>query len=525
MPSSEVKKQSSHGKARAEVKQPGKGGKGGLRLSSEAKKPSSPVAKNKEEITIEDLGAEETGKNDLKNTLKSSLEHAELVNCQAKNASFSDETHAVLRIRGGGNEDDAEKKILDSSQSNDSDAEDLEFTSLNSSVPASFKLFCFNNSATSILPPILSEEEDLSEDQESDLEESETHNKAVEVEDSEFVPVHHQLMECHNKEEHDLKRRPGDWHHYEEDKKYDRPGPQELARVPDMAYGNMTVNVIEEEDGRTVPSQFKQNYRRSEAQLRDLAKAREDQRAVGGGVYRCTVRDQGHFFLHIKKGGTNVIGISLVMCMDGAKPKTVNSSFAKMNYERYDVKDNRRVRKTRPQETEALGYVWYGHGGDLPFPDKSAREAHICCERVERDMHFPGKLCDRKTEAPGASQLLCSNSSCGVVIWSLTRNIFLKRGGVFVEEGREDFALVTFRNGRRSFLWTDRSGRKTWWAPLEDDSVQENFKVPPSSLQRIEEIVARGCLPEPKLAVLYAPEARPWQELEPVRRQPETSQW
>jgi hypothetical protein len=25
--------------------------------------------------------------------------------------------------------------------------------------------------------------------------------------------------------------------------------------------------------------------------------------------------------------------------------------------------------------------------------------------------------------------------------------------------------------------------------------------------------------------VLYAPEARPWQELEPVKRLPETSQW
>ena len=596
MPSSEVKKPCSPGKSRAEAraavkkpKQPDTGGKEGLRLSIKAKKPSSPrkaeaeevsVAKTKEDITIEDLGAEdsdsdETGKNDagakeydkesvefkfkaekssqevtnLKNTLKSSLEQAELINCQAKNAqknklaeglelegkrsiaadfpfSFSDETHSVLRLRGGGNEDDAEEgRSNDSETAHDSEAEDLEFTVLNSSVAASFKLFCFNDSATSIPPPLLSEEEELSEDQESDLEESETHNTAPEVEDCEFVPLHHQLMECHNKEEHDLKRRPGDWHHYEEDKKCERPGPQELARVPDMAYGNMTVNAIEEEDGITVPSQFKENYKRSEAQLRDLAKAREDQRSVGGGVYRCTVRDRGHYFLHIKKGGSNIIGLSLVMCKDGAKPRTVNNSFAKMNYERYDVKNNRRVRKTWPQETEALGYVWYGHGGDLPFPDKSAREAHICCERVERDMHYPGKLCDRRTEAPGASQLLCSNPSCGVVIWTLSRNIFLKRGGVFVEEAREDFALVTFRNGIRSLLWTDRNGNETLWAPLEDDPVQENFKVPASSLQRIEDIVARGCLPEPKLAVLYVPEARPWQELEPVRRQPETSQW
>ena len=43
VPSMEVKKQSSPGEARAEVKKPqqtGKGGKGGLRLSSEAEKPS-----------------------------------------------------------------------------------------------------------------------------------------------------------------------------------------------------------------------------------------------------------------------------------------------------------------------------------------------------------------------------------------------------------------------------------------------------------------------------------------------------
>ena len=74
-------------------------------------------------------------------------------------------------------------------------------------------------------------------------------------------------------------------------------------------------------------------------------------------------------------------------------------------------------------------------------------------------------------------------------------------------------------------LWTDRNGRKTWWTPLEDNPVEENFKVPPAALERIEGIVARGCLPDPKLAVLYAPEARPWQEVEPVKRVPETSQW
>ena len=74
-------------------------------------------------------------------------------------------------------------------------------------------------------------------------------------------------------------------------------------------------------------------------------------------------------------------------------------------------------------------------------------------------------------------------------------------------------------------LWTDRNGRETWWTPLEDNPAEENFKVPRCALRRIEEIVARGCLPDPKLVVLYAPEARPWQELEPVRRLPNTSQW
>ena len=98
----EVKKQSSPGEARAEVKKPqqtGKGGKGGLRLSSEADNPSSPgkaeaeevsLAKSKEEVTIEDIGPED----DLFKFSYSNVHRLFI------------EQNLVLRLRGGGADSD-----------------------------------------------------------------------------------------------------------------------------------------------------------------------------------------------------------------------------------------------------------------------------------------------------------------------------------------------------------------------------------------------------------------------------------
>ena len=225
--------------------------------SSEVEKPSSPgkaeageeETVNKEEITMENLGAEEN------------LENLG-VEDDLFEFSFSNEQHQVLRLRGGATEDSDSDETgkRDTEAEDDKEAEEaraevgrvmvvnksgnaVEIVELKAekssqegknlkktlkssleqtevmeqqqpcgeakggdetsmkrkskkenlcSVPASFKLHCFNNSATCILPPILIEGEEFSEDQESDLEESEKHNK----------------------EKYDLKRRPGDWHHY-----------------------------------------------------------------------------------------------------------------------------------------------------------------------------------------------------------------------------------------------------------------------------------------------------------------------
>ena len=228
-----------------------------------------------------------------------------------------------------------------------------------------------------------------------------------------------------------------------------------------------------------------------------------------------------------QKGPSNIIGISLVECKNNRKVKPVSHSFAKMDYESYVVDGGRRFRKTYPRETDTLGYYWLGFGGDLPFPDHAAREFYVFCEMVDREMHFPVGLCDRKQEAPGASQLLCNNRSCGIIIWHLSKKIFIKsRDGNFLEEGQEHFALVTFKSGRRRLLWTDRKGHRTWWERLESSPDQETFSIPPSSLNRVETIMkTRDTALEYFPAPQYLPVSLGWQDMQPIRRLPVSSPW
>ena len=57
-------------------------------------------------------------------------------------------------------------------------------------------------------------------------------------------------------------------------------------RQQDLDFGNMTTDVIENEDGTEIFSPFLDNYRRTEAQIEAVKAAGVDQRKVGGGVYK-----------------------------------------------------------------------------------------------------------------------------------------------------------------------------------------------------------------------------------------------
>ena len=387
-------------------------------------------------------------------------------------------------------------EVIEEGEEDNSLGEVIEQGEEDNSLSASFKMFCFN----------------------------EYENNGT------CLPIYSPLLIAGQTEySHETKivKRPGIWHFHEIDKKNERPGPGVPPRKPDIAFGNMTVEVIEEEDGINIGSLTKESYRRSEAQLDDLQLAREDQRRVGGGIYQSKAQGMEQVFLHIKKGASDKIGISLVECKGKKKVKQLSHSFAKMNYESYTVQSGKRFRKSYPEETDTLGYFWLGFGGDLPFPDNPAREFYIFCEMVERDMHFPVGLCDRKQEAPGASQFLCNNRSCGIIIWHLSKKIFIKsRDGDFSEKAQEHFAMVTFKNGQRRLLWTDRYGHRTWWERLQNSPDQETFSISPSSFKRVDDIMKRGTI---KLEYFPAPQYLPastrWEDMQTIRRLQSTSPW
>ena len=368
------------------------------------------------------------------------------------------------------------------------------------SLSASFKMLCYNRSSTSLFPTA-SEEEIYSSEEE------------------EFI--------TEDKKGVDNALRPACWHYQEIYKKHQRPGPMEPPRTLDMAYGDNTIDLVEEEDGITVADTDKDGYRRGYEQMEDLQLARDDQRRVGGGVYRSNATGLENIFLHIKKGPTNIIGITWLSCEKGCKPKPLSQSWARMDYEKYEYQGNKRYRKSCPKETDSLGYYWLGFGGDLPFPGHPANEFHLVTEIVDKSMHFPGKHCDRKNEAPGASQLLCNNRSCGIIIWHLTKVILTKsQDGNFAGNAKEHFARVTFKDGKRLLLWTNRHGNQTWWESLDSSPDQETFHVPPSSLERAEEIFHKRAkplyyIPPPG----YSPVPSAWQEMSPVERLSVSSPW
>ena len=328
-------------------------------------------------------------------------------------------------------------------------------------------------------------------------------------------------------EEEEVKR-PESWKYWEEDAISQRPGPLELARVPELEFADMTANCIDGEGGGHVNSPEKDNYRRTEAQLRNVSAAQEDQRNVAGGTYKCVDSENKDFFLSIRKGyKSKVIGIVMEKLKEGEAKKVVFESFGSMRYEYFRFgQSGRRFRQTWPEET-LTGFIWEGYGGDaLPLPSS---DVHVYAERVDRDVHFPGEHCNRVTEAPGASQMLCSSQDCGLVTWHLSRKCFRKgKGQEFFEKWQEDFALVTFKNGKQQLIWTHphRKLKRSRWERLENSSQFNAYVINEASRQRVESVVSRKCLPRYTFPTpSYVPTNQGWRESEPLTRQKKGSKW
>ena len=198
----------------------------------------------------------------------------------------------------------------------------------------------------------------------------------------------------------------------------------DAPREQDLEYGNMTTDVIENEDGTEIISPCLDNYKRTEAQVEAVRKAGRDQRKIGGGVYK--KKDGGQKFLTIHKGYMSKdIGLKLVTAEERHVVASLNC-FGTMDYENFKFSKSTpglRIRQEPPEETRT-GYIWHGFGGDLS-PSAGKCGVYIYCERAgERDLHFSEVGCERLTEAPGASQGMCSNRSCGVVNWHLSQKEF-----------------------------------------------------------------------------------------------------
>ena len=326
-------------------------------------------------------------------------------------------------------------------------------------------------------------------------------------------------------EEGEIRRRE-DWKYWE-DRFQQRPAPQDLPRSPEMEYANETACAVGGEGGAEVFSPLKDKYRRTDAQLKDVVDAHEDQRNVAGGTYRCLDQGYENFELNIQKGfKSKALGITLRRFSAG-KWVTIFQSFSMMRYEYFRFGESgRRYRQTWPEETPT-GFIWYGYGGNaVPLPSS---DVHVYCERVDRDVHFSGEKCARNTEAPGASQMLCANTNCGVVTWHLSRKCYQKGGcDGYSEKWQEDFALVRYRSGRKELVWTHnhRKLKQSRWERLESSPQFNACVVDQVHKDRVESVVARDGLPQFTFPTpTYVPQKQLWRVAEPLLRQKKDSRW
>ena len=317
-----------------------------------------------------------------------------------------------------------------------------------------------------------------------------------------------------------LERDPS-WQDWELDRQMLRPPPLQSPRQPDLAYLNMTVDEAENEDG--IEHYNKYEYMRTDAQMKVVRQAQRDQRKVSGGIYQCQEEGKESFYLHIMKGSGKLIGIKLVHFEPPEKPSVKFVTFGTMDYERYIQCSSQRFRANLPEETET-GFIWYGYGGNT-YPISSS--VYKFCERVDNNVHFSASGCERVTQAPGASQLLCSNKSCGIIFWHLSIIFFQRvKANHFEEAGQEHFGVMMSKSGQQVLLWTDKAGNQTRWTRLEHSLPYENVQVLAGSLQRIKFVVSEGLLPECHFSLpAYCPIITTWDEPQPLKRIPSTCRW
>ena len=304
-----------------------------------------------------------------------------------------------------------------------------------------------------------------------------------------------------------------------------RPAPLDLPREQDLEYGNMTADVVENEDGTEIFSPCLDSYTRTEAQVEALRDAGEDQRKIAGGVYK--KKDDSNKFLTIQKSFTTKdIGLKLVNVTEGHMKTSLNC-FATMNYEPFKFSKNtagRRIRQEPPEETRT-GFIWHGVGGDLS-QSVGRCGVYVYCERAgERDIHFSEVGCERLSEAPGASQGMCSNRSCGVVKWHLSQKEFhFDKNGQWEEIQQNDFALVVFKTGREELVWTEQpavgEAVRSRWVRLDNSEQFDGVHVDSGSKQRLNNFLHRKRLPPYEFPVpKYTPLVQRWRDQGVLKRQ------
>ena len=290
-----------------------------------------------------------------------------------------------------------------------------------------------------------------------------------------------------------------------------RPAPLNPPREQDLEYGNMTTDVVENEDGTEIFSPCLDNYRRTEAQVEAVREAGKDQRKIGGGVYK--KKDGSQKFLTIQRGYMSKdIGLKLVTAEEGHMVTSL-SCFGTMDYKYFKFSKDTpglRIRQEPPEETQT-GYIWHGFGGDLS-PSAGKCGVYIYCERAgERDLHFSEVGCERLSEAPGASQGMCSNRNCGVVKWHLAQKEFhYDKNGQWEEIQQNDFALVVFKTGTEELVWTERPSVgepfRSSWVRLENSEQFDRVHVDNGSKQRLDNFLHQKRLPAYEFPVpRYAP--------------------
>ena len=163
----------------------------------------------------------------------------------------------------------------------------------------------------------------------------------------------------------------------------------------------------------------------------------------------------------------------------------------------------------------------------MALPDRPSSDVFVFCERVDRDLHFSQGPCERITEAPGASQSICSNPGCGLVVWHLSRKCFRRNAdGEFVEVWQEDFALVSFKSLHEKLFWShpNRRLKHSWWERLDSSPQYDAFIPDAGSRRRVQENF--GKLPPWNFdPPCYTPSLQSWTDPVALVREADNSSW